>query len=198
MEPDAAPPVRQGVRAHPPELDARTLRRAARGDAAASRALVARYQRPIFALLSRLIGDDPALVEDLAQETFLRVFKALPRFDPKGPAKASSWMLTIATRVALDALRKQPRRPQLVAVVPERAAETPGPERRAADRQLGDRLAQAMARLPEAQRAALLLSAAHGLPHAQIAEALGVPVGTVKSRINRARQALRDTLEAMR
>src|SRR5687768_15947133 len=94
-----------------PELDELTLVRAQRGEDAACRALVTRYQRDVFALLSRLLG--PAgmrgLVEDLAQETFLRAFRALPGFDRGGPARLSSWLLTIATRLALDELRR--RRP---------------------------------------------------------------------------------------
>src|SRR5260221_14313014 len=70
------------------ELDELTLARAQRGDEAAARALVERYQRRVFALLSRMLGGQRALVEDLAQETFLRVFRALPGFTAAGPARA--------------------------------------------------------------------------------------------------------------
>src|SRR5215831_16089459 len=91
-----------------PELDDLTLARAQRGDEPACRTLVERYQRPVFALLGRMCGH--ARVEDLAQETFLRVFRALPRFDRSGPARLSTWILTVATRLALDELRRRPLR----------------------------------------------------------------------------------------
>lgn len=72
------------------ELDEVTLERARRGDRAGCRALVQRYERPVFALVGRMVVPERDCVEDLAQETFLRVFKALPRFDRNGPAKLSS------------------------------------------------------------------------------------------------------------
>ena len=88
------------------ELDGATLRRAKNGDEAATRALVRRYERPVFALLGRLLGPRNVLLEDLAQDTFLRAFAALARFDAAGPARLSTWILTIAARVALDQLRR--------------------------------------------------------------------------------------------
>src|SRR5439155_3504611 len=92
-----------------PELDELTLRRAQRGEAAACTALVKRYERPVFAVVSRMLTPSGrrAAVEDVAQETFLRVFRALPGFDLAGGARLSSWILTIATRVALNELRKR-------------------------------------------------------------------------------------------
>src|SRR3954447_21718894 len=89
------------------ELDEVSLARAQRGDRAAQAVLVERYQRPVFALLSRMVGRDRAAVEDLAQETFLRALRALPRFSLQGPARLSTWILTIATRLALDQLRRK-------------------------------------------------------------------------------------------
>lgn len=176
------------------ELDDLTVVRAAKGKPAATRALVKRYERPVFALLSRMVGrHQPALVEDLAQETFLRVFKALPRFRTDVPAKLSSWILTIATRVALDALKR--RRPQLEAVS-EGAA--PRLDERLAGRQALTVIEQAVAELPEGQRAALVLRVFHDLDYAEIAAALDVDVGTVKSRISRARARLREATEGMR
>src|SRR5262245_9009014 len=88
------------------ELDEVTLARAKRGDERACRAFVETYQRQVFALISRLLGRQP-LVEDLAQETFLRAFRALASFDPRGPARLSTWLLTIASRLALDELRRR-------------------------------------------------------------------------------------------
>ena len=87
------------------ELDRCTLDRARALEPVALRAFVARYERPVFALLSRMLGRGPH-VEDLAQETFLRAFRALPAFRPDGTARASTWLLTIATRLASTRARR--------------------------------------------------------------------------------------------
>src|SRR5882672_6424650 len=87
------------------EIDRATLARCRAGDAMAFRAFVVRYERPVFALLSRLLGRGTH-VEDLAQETFLRAYKAFASFDVDAASKPSSWILTIATRLALDAKKR--------------------------------------------------------------------------------------------
>src|SRR5262245_48554442 len=94
----------------PDELDEVTLARARRGEAAACRMLVKRYGRMVFALGWRMLAGrgGNAAVEDLAQETFLRVFRALPGFKSDGPARLSSWILTIAARLCTDELRRRP------------------------------------------------------------------------------------------
>jgi RNA polymerase sigma factor (sigma-70 family) len=90
------------------EIDALTLGRAQRGDDDARHALVVTYQRPVFALLARMLGPGRgALVEDLAQDTFLHVFRSLERFAPLGQARLSTWILTRASRRAMDELRRQ-------------------------------------------------------------------------------------------
>ena len=101
----ASPPIRH--HAAPGELDLLTLARARRGDGAALTALVKRYQRPVFALVSRMMVGQPELTEDLAQESMLKVIRGIARFDPEGPSRLSSWVLTIATRTCIDALRRQ-------------------------------------------------------------------------------------------
>src|SRR4051794_41822415 len=78
------------------DIDAITLRRAQKGDRTAQAALINRYQQPVFALPWRIAGPERALVEDLAQETFLRVLRALPRFEPSGRARPVSWSLPLA------------------------------------------------------------------------------------------------------
>src|SRR5215813_89218 len=99
-------------------LDELAIRRAQRGDERAWRDLVERFQQPVHALIWRLrAGRARHRVEDLVQETFVRVLGALPGFDPEGPATLSTWMLTIATRLALNELR----RPEAAALVDEPA-----------------------------------------------------------------------------
>jgi RNA polymerase sigma factor (sigma-70 family) len=92
-----------------PELDELTVASAQRGSMRAKRQLVDRYQRPVLALVSRLLRGygDSALIEDVAQETFLRVFRALPKFDRNGPARLSTWILTIACHRSIDELRRR-------------------------------------------------------------------------------------------
>lgn len=188
-----APPPRAGVAPRAPELDAFTLKRAQQGQAAACRGLVVRYQRPVFAVLSRMLGHGPH-VEDLAQETFLRVFKALPGFDPHGPAQLSTWILTVASRLAIDELRK--RRPELVAL--DHLDTLPGTLEADApvhQREASNALHAALESLGPAFRATVVLSAFHELSHDEIARVTGVDVGTVKSRLHRARAALRAALQ---
>jgi RNA polymerase sigma-70 factor (ECF subfamily) len=178
----------------PAELDDVTLLRAQRGDGAAFRALVVQYQRPVFALLGRMLARSPnASIEDLAQETFLRVFRALPNFSLSGSAKPSSWILTIATRLAIDHLRKfspqtTPIEDALDLVSEERTEHLI--ERRA----LGESLERAVAGLSPVYRAVFLLRECHDLSYEEIAQAVGCDIGTVKSRLLRARAALRNAL----
>jgi len=171
-------------------LDELTLRRAQRGDERAWRDLVTRYQQPIHALVWRLLaGRARHRVEDLVQETFVRVLRALPAFDPAGPASLSTWMLTIATRLALNDLR----RPEhgAIEVEPEALDRTDEPAER---RRLGAAIATGVAALPDAQRAVLVLREYHDLDYQEIADVLELDLGTVKSRLARARTALRDHL----
>jgi RNA polymerase sigma-70 factor (ECF subfamily) len=189
----------QPARTDREELDELAVARAARGEAEACRALVRRYERPVFALLSRLLSraGRGGLVEDLAQETFLRAFRALPDFRADGPARLSTWLLTIATRLALDALKS--RAPALEALelakaVPS-ASRTDEPLERASTAHAIARAVEALA--PE-YRAAFLLREAHELSYEEVARALEIDVGTVKSRLSRARAALRIALEELR
>ncbi len=163
-------------------------------DAASFRAFVVLHQRAVFACLSRIVGAAAgASVDDLAQETFLRAYRAFPGFDPAGPARVSTWLLTIATRVALDARKR--RVVPLVPIERGEAVASPGnPESDHARRQLGDALARAAATLPDDQRAALVLSDFHGLSLEEVALAMSAPVGTIKSRLSRARERMRALL----
>jgi RNA polymerase sigma-70 factor (ECF subfamily) len=175
-----------GARVSAGELDDVTLARAQRGDDDAFRALVARYQQPVFAYLHRMLGrTDAQEVEDLAQESFVRVHRGLARFAPAGSARLSTWILTIATRVALNHLRR--RRPRAGAL-PE---DLPEPRAEAA---IALVVREALARMTPDHRAILLLREIHGLEYQEISQALGIDAGTVRSRLSRAREALRAAL----
>jgi RNA polymerase sigma-70 factor (ECF subfamily) len=173
------------------ELGELMVRRAATGDAAACRLLVELYQHRVFALVSRMLATRPrATVEDIAQDTFLQVFKQLRGFDPQGPAKLSTWILTIAARRSIDELRRQ--RPQPVAeIVRESPSRT---DEGARSREIVVAIEGALAELSPELRAAFLLREYHDLEYAEIARALAIDLGTVKSRLSRARAALRERL----
>jgi RNA polymerase sigma-70 factor (ECF subfamily) len=186
-----------GSRREPDELDALTLARAQRGDEAAFRMLVARYEKRVHRIVWRML--DPvgrgAAVDDLCQETFVRVFRALPRFTAGGSARLSTWILTIATRLALNELRNakgrvidagDPGVDQIAAV--ERA--DAGLERRDTARIVR----AALASLDPDHRAVLLLREVDELDYEEIARVLDVNVGTVRSRLHRARARLREAL----
>lgn len=172
-----------------------TLERARRGERAAQAAVLEAQAAPVYALAGRMLAGRRELVEDAAQEALLRVLRGLPRFDPRGPARLSTWVLTIATRVCLDQLRRRGREPlPLDALAAEPAASGASPERASAGRDLARRVEAAAASLPDDQRAVLVLRAYHDLDYDEIAAALGIEEGTVKSRLSRARAALRDAL----
>lgn len=159
------------------------------------RVFVTIHQRMVFALLSRLLGRSGD-VDDLAQETFLRAFRAFPRFDPDGPAKVSTWLLTIATRLALDSRRRR-RLSQVEDGPDEIEAPRDGnatPESSLARRELGQAIARAAEALPDEQRAALVLYDLHGLSLAEVGAALDVPESTAKTRLFRAREKMRAAL----
>lgn len=176
------------------ELDDGVVRRAQAGDAGACRVLVERYQTPVFALVGRMLGAARAAqVEDVAQDTFLAVFSALPGFAPEGGARLSTWILAIASRRAIDELR----RPRLITVEADAAGALAAAGRgddTARRRELAAAVERAVGDLAPEFRAAFLLREYHELDYAEIATALGIDLGTVKSRLSRARQALRAAL----
>lgn len=170
-------------------LDELTLRRAQRGDERAWRELVERYQGAVHALVWRLLaGRARHRAPDLVQETFVRVLKALPTWDLAGRASLQTWILTIATRLTLNELR----RPEMTAIVAEPIVEANDPDRA----RIGAAIASAVAALPDAQRAVFVLREYHELEYTDIAEALGLDLNTVKSRLHRARATLRERLVA--
>jgi RNA polymerase sigma-70 factor, ECF subfamily len=194
--PDAKPtpgaPPPSAAAASPAELDRPTLTLCRARDPRAFRAFVTRYQRPVFACLSRMLGRGPHL-DDLAQEVFLRAFRAFPTFDLDATAKPSTWLLTIATRIALDARKRRviPLRPlDDAAGVPH--ARTPETERVRAE--LANLLERAADQLSDDQRAAFVLGEYHGFTMIEIAAAMGVSEATAKTRLFRAREKMRALL----
>lgn len=174
------------------ELDELTLRRAQRGDEPACRELVVHYQGIVFRFLSRTLGShDRARVEDVAQETFLSVFRSLPKFAPMGPARLSTWILTIASRRAVDAMRRS-EPPHLEYV--DSADFAARPELLVHGKNIAAALARALDGLAPQYRAAFVLREFHEFDYDEIARVLAVPVGTVKSRLSRARGELRGAL----
>jgi RNA polymerase sigma-70 factor (ECF subfamily) len=176
------------------ELPTDVLRRAGSGDAAALRAFVQCYERRVYSLCVRIVLDVHA-AEDAAQETFLKAFGALPRFDVHGPARCSTWLLTIATHHCLDELRRRKRRPivdelalaQLVADVDTAQSANDRAARRVAE--------QALAQLSDEHRAVVVLRVLADESVDDTAAILGVAAGTVKSRLARAKEALKDILQ---
>lgn len=189
------PAARQGQPR--PELDRDTLARAQAGDRAAQRALIERYRRPVAAVISRTLGGrgDRALVEDLTQDTFLRVLQALASFDLERSTRPSSWILTIAKRRTIDELRR--RRRVVVDFDDERSVDVDASAEQLAERRrLAARLDAALAELAPDFRAVLILREAEELSYDEIAARLGLRKGTVKSRLSRARSAMREHLVA--
>lgn len=173
-------------------IDDLTLRRAQRGDERAWRELIDQHAGAVHGVIWRLFaGRARHRVEDLVQETFVRVLRGLPDFDPAGPARLSTWILTIATRLALNELR----RPEAAPLAAEPVAGTRTD--RATERQrLAVAIGAAVAALPTDQRAVLILREYEGLDYHDIATVLELELGTVKSRLARARIALRADLAA--
>jgi RNA polymerase sigma-70 factor (ECF subfamily) len=185
-------------RVSPPEIDDVTLARAQRGDGGAFAELVGRYEGVVWGYLWRMLGGRASqpLVEDLFQETFLGVHRGLPRFDVRGPARLSTWILASATRVAMHR-RRALRREGAVEPPGEHGdggSQAQGIERRALVRAL----VQALDGLTPDHRAVFLLREVHQLEYEEIARALELEVGTVRSRLHRARESLRRALEEER
>lgn len=150
-------------------------RRAAAGDSAAFATLVEKYERPLRAFLSRMGAAE--IADDIAQEAFLKAWRAAGQYD--GSARYSTWLTTIAWRCRLDELRRRPRSPAELQIDPAESAS-------AAE------VSDMLARLSETERASLLLCDGHGWTHQEAAELLGVPVGTLKSSVARAKMKCRE------
>ena len=156
----------------PNDEDLALSRRSAAGDSAAFAMLVGKYEGPLRSFLARSVGLE--LADDIAQDAFLKAWRAARQYD--GRARYSTWLTRIAWRCRLDRLRKErPAEPQDEVV------------------EAGDPLEvdDMLARLSESERAALVLCEGHGWTHAEAAELLSLPLGTLKSTVARAKSKCR-------
>jgi len=177
------------------------IRAARRGNLDAFNELVLAYQHRVYNLAYRILGD-PAAASDAAQETFIAAYRKLSTF--RG-GSFRSWLLRIVANRCYDELRRQKRRPttswEEFGDVDEEANPalvngSASPEERAEQAELARFIQGAISTLPPDQRVVLVLSDVEGMTYAEIATTVGVPVGTVKSRLARARARLRDLLQA--
>lgn len=140
-------------------------------------------------MVYRMCGD-ASLAEDAAQEAFIRAWKHLPNYQPRSPFR--NWVYRIANNAALDVLRRR-RETVDVDEIPI-ASSSAGPEALLEKEERAARVRQAVLELPEASRAVLVLREYEGLSYKEIADVLGIPIGTVMSRLNYARNQLRKSL----
>ena len=167
------------------------------GDSDSFNQLVARWERPIFALAYRVIGREED-ARDVCQETFLRAFRGIKGF--QGQAKFSSWLYRIALNLCRDWIRRERRS---VVLTPLDAESEPPPSDRSAEnaedrivrRDLGRVIARAMSALSEDQRATIVLKEYHGLTFQEIADLQGCPLSTVKTRLYQGLGVLRRQLQ---
>ncbi len=181
--------------------DTDLVARAAAGDGTSFDQLVERYHRPIANFIFRMVGNyENAL--DLSQEVFIKVYGSLGRYNPE--FKFSTWIYKIASNTAIDHLRKQS-----VATAPlylvsgddeefelPIPAKGPSPERALERTERSAQIEEAISKLPPRYRELIVLRHVSELSYDEIAEVTGLPLGTVKNRIFRAREAMRGQLEA--
>lgn len=186
------------------EIDQQLVERAQRGDKHAFELLVAKYQRKLIRLLSRFIRD-AAEVEDVAQEAFIKAYRALPNF--RGDSAFYTWLYRIGINTAKNYLVAMGRRAPTSTSMDAEEAEDLGetellqdlntPENLMMSRQVADSVNQTLEKLPEDLRTAISLREMEGLSYEEIASAMNCPIGTVRSRIFRAREAIAEQLRPM-
>ena len=182
------------------DADALLVERAKRGEVSAFEMLVVKYQRRIERLIGRMVRDSD-LVQDIAQETFIRAYRALPQF--RGDSAFYTWLYRIAVNTAKKALVEKKRDPVVFegAMVSTEEGEEPSrveneltdgetPETVLAGRQVAATVNAAIDALSEDLRQAIVLREIEGLSYEEIADVMNCPIGTVRSRIFRAREAI--------
>ncbi|WP_368655662.1 RNA polymerase sigma factor RpoE [Castellaniella ginsengisoli] len=179
------------------EVDLALVERVKRGERHAFDLLVIKYQRKIMRLLSRMIRD-PADIEDVAQEAFIKAYRALPQF--RGESAFYTWLYRIALNTARNWQAASFRRPSAVASLENEDGETfdridglsdqSTPESLMASRQVAQTVNEAIDELPDDLRTAIVLREIEGMSYEEIASTMQCPIGTVRSRIYRAREAI--------
>ncbi|MEP7062633.1 MAG: RNA polymerase sigma factor RpoE [Betaproteobacteria bacterium] len=179
------------------EVDQQLVERAQRGDKRAFEMLVMKYQRKLGRLLSRLVRD-PAEVEDVTQEAFIKAYRALPGF--RGDSAFYTWLYRIGINTAKNYLVALGRRAPTSTSFDNEEAEsfedadalrdTSTPESELIGKEVGNTVNRAMEALPEDLRTAITLREIEGLSYEEIANVMNCPIGTVRSRIFRAREAI--------
>ena len=178
-----------------PDTDQQLVQRAQRGDLRAFDLLVLKYQGRIAALVSRYVSD-AGEVEDVTQEAFIKAYRALGKF--RGDSAFYTWLYRIAANAAKNHLVAKGRRPGADATIEDAEgfdeggllSESASPEALAMGGELAEVVESALNALPDELKAALMLREFDGLSYDDIADVLGCPVGTVRSRIFRAREAI--------
>ena len=186
------------------EIDQQLVQRVQGGEKIAFDLLVIKYQRRLFRLVSRLVGDS-AEAEDIVQEAFIKAYSALPQF--RGDAAFYTWLYRIGINTARNFLETRGRRIPAFRDLGADQSEVPNdkvsstedntPESALFARQIAESIQLAMDDLPQDLRMALMLREFDGLSYEQIAEVMGCPLGTVRSRIFRAREAIAEKLQPL-
>ena len=186
------------------ELDQQIVERAQRGDKHAFELLVSKYQRKLGRLLTRFIRD-PAEVEDVCQEAFIKAYRALPSF--RGDSAFYTWLYRIGINTAKNYLVAMGRRAPTSTEFDTEEAENfedadqlrdiNTPESLMMTRQIGDTVNESMAQLPEDLRTTITLREIEGMSYEDIAVIMNCPIGTVRSRIFRAREAISEKLRPL-
>ena len=183
--------------------DQALVARVQRGDSAAFDLLVRKYQHRIAALIGRYVHDWSE-VQDVAQDTFIRAYRAIGNF--RGDAQLYTWLHRIAVNTAKNHLVSHSRRPPTEDIEVEtaeqfesglRLRETATPERELMRQQLEQTVMRAVERLPEELREAISMREVEGLSYEEIAQRMQCPIGTVRSRIFRAREAIDNELRPL-
>jgi RNA polymerase sigma-70 factor (ECF subfamily) len=184
----------EGTRMADPEYA--LIKAIAGGDQEAFERLVKRYQNPLYNFVYRHLGDR-ALAEDITQETFLRIYRSAPRFEPR--ARVSTWIFKMAFNLSLNESERRGRlQLRETPITDEHQCADGSSAAAVAKFELEQQITGLLDRLPDRQRAALLLRVNEGLSYREIAEVLGISVQSVESLIFRARQQLRGVARSMR
>lgn len=187
------------------ETDAHLVARALAGSQEAFRDLVLRFERPVFSLIARMV-QDPATAEDLTQEAFVKAYRSLRTYDAS--RKLSSWLFKIAHNTTIDHLRRhvpdtvsleapqdEEGRGGLAAVLSDASVEDPAAA--AERRDMARSLERAISRLRPEYREAVVLFYLEGATYQEICDVTGLPLGTVKTNLHRARKELAAEMSAL-